>query len=304
MTGRDGPRSAVVIINPLSGHGRQQSQVLDHARLAETVLTAHGIAASVRPTTAPGDARAFAAAAAQQGCDLVVAWGGDGTINEAASALIHTDVPLAIVPAGSGNGLASDLRVPFDPRAALEVAATGRTMRIDAGRVDECLFFNIAGIGIDAVIAARFNTRGLRRRGLAGYLQLSGTELLRYRGQPYDVIIDNEPQHYHALLIAFANGRQYGNRLLIAPGARLDDGLLEVVIVEQLSLLSIAWRLPALFRGTLQPGRGVSMRAAREMRIRSAAPIPFHVDGEPRVGGVELVVHAVAGALAVRAPAV
>ena len=127
------PRSALVIINPLSGHGRQHGQVLEHARLAENVLAAHDIAATVRPTTAPGDARAFAREAARAGCELVIAWGGDGTINEVASALVHTSVPLAIVPAGSGNGLASDLRIPFDPAAALRVAAAGRTMRIDAG---------------------------------------------------------------------------------------------------------------------------------------------------------------------------
>jgi YegS/Rv2252/BmrU family lipid kinase len=297
-------KTAVVIINPLSGHGRYESQIDAHARLATNLLAAHGFEATIRPTTKAGDAHLFAKEAAAVGCDVVVAWGGDGTINEAASALIHTPVPLAIVPAGSGNGLASDLRVPFDARAALEIAATGRTMSIDAGQVDDCLFFNIAGVGIDAVIAARFNVRGLRNRGLAAYLQLSTAELLRYRSQTYEFAIDDEHVAHRAMLVAFANGRQYGNRLLIAPGARLDDGLLEVVIVDQLSLLSIAWRLPSLFRGTLQPGRGVAMRAAKELRMRSSGPIPFHVDGEPRLGGEQLHVRAIPGALKVRVAAV
>ena len=92
--------------------------------------------------------------------------------------------------------------------------------------------------------------------------------------------------------------------LLIAPGARLDDGLLEVVVVEQLSLGSIAWRLPALFRGTLQAGGGVTMRAAREVRIRTSGVIPFHVDGEPRLGREELQVRTIPGALKVRVSAV
>jgi diacylglycerol kinase (ATP) len=298
------PRRAVVIINPLSGQGRYDSQVHAHAALAQSILAAHDIEATVRPTTKAGDAHSFARDAADRSCDLVVAWGGDGTINEAASALIHTGVPLAIVPAGSGNGLASDLRIPFDARAALLIAATGRTMTIDAGQVDTHWFFNIAGVGIDAVIAARFNERGLRKRGLLGYLQLSGAELLRYQGMQYELAIDDERVEQHALLLAFANGRQYGNRLLIAPGARLDDGLLEVVIVERLSLLAIAWRLPSLFRGTLQAGRGVTMRAARQLRVRATGPIPFHVDGEPRIGGNELRVQTVPGALSVRVPSV
>ena len=298
------PRRAVVIINPLSGQGRYDSQVHAHAALAQSILAAHDIDAAVRPTTKAGDAHAFARDAADRGCDLVVAWGGDGTINEAASALVHTGVPLAIVPAGSGNGLASDLLIPFDARAALLIAATGRTMTIDAGKVDTHWFFNIAGVGIDAVIAARFNERGLRKRGLLGYLQLSSAELLRYHGMQYELAIDDEHVQQHALLLAFANGRQYGNRLLIAPGARLDDGLLEVVIVERLSLLSIAWRLPSLFRGTLRSGKGVTMRAARHLRVRATDRIPFHVDGEPRIGGNELQVETVPGALGVRVPSV
>lgn len=297
------PRRAVVIINPLSGHGRYQSQIHAHTELARSVLAAYDIDAIVRPTTKAGDAHAFAREAATRGFDLVVAWGGDGTINESASALVHTGVPLAIVPAGSGNGLASDLLVPFDARAALLIAASGRTMTIDAGQVDEHWFFNIAGVGIDAIIAARFNERGMRKRGLLGYLQLSSAELLRYRSLTYELQIDDERVERQAMLVAFANGRQYGNRLLIAPGARLDDGLLEVVIVDQLSLLNIAWRLPALFRGTLRTSKGVTMRAAKRLDVRAAAAIPFHVDGEPRLGSRELRVRMVPAALTVRAPA-
>jgi YegS/Rv2252/BmrU family lipid kinase len=297
------PRRALVIINPLSGAGRHESQISAHIALAREVLGAHDIEAIIRPTAKAGDAHAFAREAVDDGVELVVAWGGDGTVNETACALVHGPIPLAIVPAGSGNGLASDLLIPFDARAALRIAATGRTMVIDAGRVDQCLFFNIAGVGIDAVIAAKFNERGLRRRGLRAYLQLSGAELLRYRGQRYNLLIDEEPIVREAMLIAMANGRQYGNRLLIAPGARLDDGLLEVVIVDPLSLPTIAWRLPSLFRGTLRAGNGVTMRAARTLRIESEEAIPFHVDGEPRLAARMLDVTALPHALHVRAPA-
>ncbi len=293
---------ALVVINPLSGRGRYADQVQAHRALARDVLAAHDIDADIRPTSAAGDAHRSAQEAASSGCGLVVVWGGDGTVNEAASALVHTGIPLAIVPAGSGNGLAADLGIPFQPRAALAVAARGRTVAIDAGQIADCFFFNMAGIGIDAIIAARFAERGLRRRGPLGYLTLSAAELLRYRAKTYTLTIDAESVEHTAMLVAIANGRQYGNRVLIAPGARLDDGLLEVVVVEQLSMIGIAWRLPSLFRGTLGPGRGITMRAAQGLRVEASGTIPFHVDGEPRAGMDQLIAQIHPGALLVRVP--
>lgn len=293
-------RRAVVVINPLSGQGHRTHQIRAHAALATETLARHGIAATVRPTTQGGDAGRFAREAVASGDELLVVWGGDGTINEVAAALAHSRVELAIIPAGSGNGLAGDLGLPFEPRAALEVAGSGRSRAIDAGEIDGHLFFNIAGIGVDALIAARFAERGARQRGLRGYLHLSTNELLRYRPLTYRLVIDGDSYEQRALLIALANGRQYGNRMHIAPGARLDDGLLEVVTIERLSLLSIAWRLPSVFRGTLRPGRGVTMRAAKTVRIAADTDIPFHVDGEPRLGGREVAVRVHPAALRVR----
>lgn len=293
---------AAVIVNPLSGKGRYEAQIRAHAALATEILRGHHIEASVVTTSGAGDAHRFAKEAADAGVDLVIAWGGDGTINEAASALAHRGVPLGIVPAGSGNGLASDLGLPFEPTAALTVAATGVDLAIDAGQVHDSLFFNIAGIGVDALIAARFSERGFSQRGPLGYLRLGVTELWRYRALEYSITIDNERLRHRAILVALANGRQYGNNACIAPGARLDDGLLELVILEQLSVLAIAMRLPSFFRGRLQPGGGVTMRAVREIRVAAEAPIPFHVDGEPRLGPSEIRVTTHHRALIVRVP--
>ncbi len=297
---RPATKRAVIIINPLSGRGRTDADIRAAIATATDLLRARGLDVIVRPTTVAGDANQFARDAVEQGAALVVAWGGDGTVNEAAAALAHTGVPLGIVPAGSGNGLASDLALPSSPNEALTVAATGRDLVIDAGQVHESLFFNIAGIGVDAVVATRFAERGMRRRGPLGYLQLGVSELLRYRAQEYGVTIDNERTDYRAMLIAIANGRQYGNNVCIAPGAKLDDGLLELVIVDELSTLSIAMRLPSLLRGTLRAGRGVSMRAVRECIVHAAGAIPFHVDGEPRVGPNEMRIRTLPGALVVR----
>src|SRR5262245_30456477 len=291
---------AIVVINPLSGRGRYDDQVHTDAATARSVLAAHGLEVTVRPTAASGDAHRFAREALADGIDLVIAWGGDGTINEAASALMHTQAVLAIVPAGSGNGLARDLGIPFDTRAALAIAATGRTLTIDAGRLDGVPFFNIAGIGIDAVIANRFAERGMRRRGPLGYLSLSLTELLRYRSKTYRLTLDGDVFDRPVMLLALANGRQYGNRVLIAPGARLDDGLLEVVVVEPMSLPVIASKLPSLFGGTLRESPGITMRAAREIQVETAGEIPFHVDGEPRMGNDRVRVRAIPAALRVK----
>jgi YegS/Rv2252/BmrU family lipid kinase len=293
---------AVVVINPLSGRGRDDDQVHADASLARAALAAHGIDAEVRPTTAGSDARRYAREALADGIELVVSWGGDGTINEVASVLMGTPATLAIVPAGSGNGLAADLGIPFEPRAALEVAASGRTLTIDAGQVDDACFFNIAGIGVDALIAGRFAERGLKRRGPLGYLTLSLSELVRYRSKTYRITLDHHVLEQPVMLLALANGRQYGNRVLIAPGARLDDGLLEVVVVEPMSLPMIVAKLPALFRGTLRPGAGITMRAAREIRVEAAGEIPFHVDGEPRMGKDRVIVRALPAVLRVKAP--
>jgi diacylglycerol kinase (ATP) len=293
-------RRAVVVINPLSGRGRYDDQVTEHAALAVEVLAAYGYQAIVRPTTTAGDAHRFAGEAVAAGCDLVVAWGGDGTVNEVASALARTAVPMAIVPAGSGNGLAADLGLPFDPVEALRVAASGVTRTIDAGRIDDCDFFNIAGIGLDADIATRFAMRGPRRRGPIAYLQLTAIEVLRYRPVRYTIACEGETRQVDAMLIAVANGRQYGNRVIIAPEARLDDGRFELVVVEPQSLWAIVRRLPALFGGRLRPGSGVTMRSARDVQIDAPGVIPFHVDGEPRQGRDVIRISIRPGALTVR----
>ncbi|MGE0040209.1 MAG: diacylglycerol kinase family protein [Vicinamibacterales bacterium] len=296
-------KRAVVILNPVSGTGRGAGGPQREAALARDVLASEGLAVDVRFTEGPGDGQRLAREAMEGGASLVVAWGGDGTINEIGGVLAFGRVPLGIVPAGSGNGLARDLGLPLDPRQALVVAARGSERVIDAGELGGSLFFNVAGIGLDARIAALFADRS-GRRGLLAYAWITAREVLRYRAMDYRVVGDGVSADHHALIIAFANSRQYGNGAQIAPAACLDDGRVELVVVEGQSLLSMVTRMPALFRGTLRDAPGLSMRAVATARVEAAVPIPFHVDGEPRLGPtvVECRVHA--GALAVRVPLV
>ena len=298
---------ATVIVNPIAGPGRTHT-IGACVDLVKSVLARHQCDADVRITTGPDDARRFATDAVAARCDLVVAWGGDGTVNGAATGVAGTGIPLAIVPGGSGNGLARDLSLPFDPTSALTVAATGKVRAIDAGDLHGSLFFNVAGVGLDAHIAGRLATKG-HRRGLMGYVLATVSELRSYEACAYSIskvcgadgrALTGDIVDHPALFIALANSRQYGSGAQIAPKALLDDGVMEVVIVEPMSSLQIARQLPAFFGGRLQEGRGIVMRSASSMDIACARPITFHVDGEPRTGPNSIRMETRLGALLVK----
>ncbi len=300
-------RRATVVINPIAGKGRARSMgaCVD---LAKSVLAAHDFEADVRVTSGPQDAFRFSSEAAASNADLVIAWGGDGTVNGAATGVSGTSVPLAIIPGGSGNGLARDLLIPFDPAAALTIAATGVTRAIDAGDLNGSLFYNVAGVGFDARIASRLAEPGARR-GLIGYLFATISELRGYQPGRYsiDEVYDFDGKSLvaditdrPALFIALANSRQYGSGAQIAPRALLDDGMMEIVVVEPQSGLSMMRQVPAFFRGTLQEGPGLIMRSAAAMDISCEQPIHFHVDGEPRTGPNRISLRTRRGALSIK----
>jgi YegS/Rv2252/BmrU family lipid kinase len=291
---------AVVVINPISGPRRHRS-VADCAELARDVFGRHDLDVDVRVTSGRGDARAFSEQARADGARLVVAWGGDGTINEVGSGIAFSDVSLGIVPGGSGNGLARDLGIPLHARRALELVATGRHRRIDSGQIDTALFFNVAGIGLDALIAQHI-AQPDAQRGLTGYARVTFWELPRYRAQHYQVECNEAQRRHRALFIALANSRQYGNGAQIAPAARLDDGKLDLVVVESQPLWRIVSRIPHLFRGTLAPGHGLTMQQMRTATIRAGGPIAYHADGEPGLAGSTVEVRVHAGALSVVVP--
>lgn len=292
---------ALVILNPVAGPRRTRDAEAC-ARIARETLRQHGVDAVVRVTTCPSDARRFAAEALAEGRDLVVAWGGDGTVNGAGTVLAGTDIPLGIVPAGSGNGLARDLRVPRRPRAALAVAAAGRTRAIDAGDIGGVRFFNVAGIGLDAVVAARLAAPGARR-GFIGYVRATIDELARYRARTYRIHLGGETLAASALFIALANSSQYGYGARIAPRARLDDGRLNLVVVRDQPALQILRRLPAFFAGRLSEGPTVVMREAATLAIEADEPLVLHVDGEPLTGPPRVELRTWPSVLKVRVPA-
>jgi diacylglycerol kinase (ATP) len=284
---------AVLIINPISGPKRRGTgaERVDVARRAFERL---GVNGAIRVTERAGHAHALALEAAASGAELVIAWGGDGTINEIARALVQRDdagVPapaLGIIPGGSGNGLARALGIPFDPARAIERALRSTARTIDAAELGDRLFFNVAGIGLDAHVAALVSTR-VHHRGLLPYLSASAGDLLRYRPVDYEINIDGQTTQTSALVLAFANSRQWGFGAQIAPGADLTDGVLDFVVVQDRGFLGNALRVPSLFLRRIDRSRGIDTHRVREATIRSKEPMLFHVDGEAVQGSDTLV---------------
>ena len=291
---------AAIVINPRAG-ARRGSAVAERVELARAALREHGAGGEVVVADGPGRGRDAARRLVRQGVETVVVWGGDGTVNEVAPQLVGRGAALGIVPAGSGNGLARELGLSMHPAHALRTALAGPVRTIDAGELGGRLFFNVAGVGFDAALAAAFNARA--RRGLGGYLASALREALRYEPARYDVDADGAAASGAALLVAVANTRQYGNGAVIAPAARPDDGRLDLVVVPPIGLLKAGWHMPRLFRGTLDGLRGVRMLRVREGEIAAGRPLTFHVDGEVVRGGRRLPIAVHARALPVRVPA-
>ena len=289
-----------LIINPISGHAHWGA-IADRVDVARTALGPSGEESRVVVSDRRGHVRELATAAVHAGSRLVMVWGGDGSMNEAASALLGTDVPLALIPAGSGNGLARELGTPLQPVAAIAAALNGRPRVIDAGELGGRPFFNVAGIGFDAHIASCFDRAP--RRGLATYVRISARELLTYRAVPYRIECGDShggaalASSQRALLVTIANSPQFGNGAKIAPFARVDDGRLDLVVYEEVSRFATMRALPKLFAGGIERVRGVTTRQIERGRIESDAPMAFHVDGEPVEGGTTLEVRVLPRAL-------
>ena len=295
-----------VIINPVAGTGGQPHRTRDRVEQARDLIHAdgaygaHGVRAEVFVTERVGHAFELAAAAVDRGISLVLAWGGDGTANEVGAALAFHDVSLGIVPVGSGNGLARELNIGRRRRHAIVVALQGRDRRIDAGELGGRLFFSVAGIGLDAHVAHLVNAR--TRRGPLSYWTTTLRELFSYTPADYTIASDDGVVHKRALVVALANSRQYGNGAVIAPNARVDDGRLDLVLVEARHPLASLWHARRLFTGGLPQAPGVLIRPVEHVTISSDRPIRFHVDGEVGNSESTLTGRVYRAALRVRVP--
>ena len=236
----------------------------------------HG--ASVSLTERPQHATALAARALDEGFALIVAVGGDGTLNEIAAVLSGTPATLGLIPCGSGNGLGRHLRVHGSVAQALTILLTGQPRLIDTGLAAGHPFFTVAGLGFEAEIAARFNR--LQRRGFLRYLSTTAAAFQTYEPQSCWIEYDGERTAFRPFTLAVGNSDQYGNNAYIAPGARVDDGLLDLTAIPPVGFLNALPLVARLFRGTLiRTSEVLNLRAARFV-VERPAPGLLHTDGE------------------------
>lgn len=288
---------AAVIVNPGSGHVR--SRVRDgetRVSLAERLVAGSGLSVDVVATTAAGHARELAASFVAREYDRVIAWGGDGTLNEVAGPLISSRTVLGVVSAGSGNGFAHSVKLPADPGAALKTALTAPATPVDVGMMGHRHFLNVAGVGFDAAVAVRYDKRPTR--GTATYAVESLTGVWTYRCESYEVRAGDRSFKGPLFLVAFANGREYGSGIVMAPHASVTDGRLDMVVVNGGGPIQQFWRARRLMVRRMAPARGLWRGSVTNASIRGDR-LMCHVDGETFEASGELNVVIVPGALMV-----
>jgi diacylglycerol kinase family enzyme len=278
------PLKTHVIVNLRSGAARRAYPLVEQfARRRGCTLTV---------TRHARHACELATEALAEDSELIVAVGGDGTMNEVATAMVGTRATLGLVPCGSGNGLGRHLRIHGSATHALGILETGTPRLIDTGFADGHAFFCAAGLGFEAEIARRFNT--LERRGFTRYLATAARAFARWTPETYTVHAGAEVIRLSAFTLAVANADQYGNNARIAPGARIDDGELDLTAVPPLSPLNALPLALRLFRGSLGSVPEVLRRRNARFVIERAAPGLLHTDGELHPAGarIEFVVRA------------
>ncbi|MBP5513440.1 MAG: diacylglycerol kinase family lipid kinase [Bacteroidaceae bacterium] len=270
------------IVNPISGTRGKDSIV----KLIPEYLTTDRFEYDMVFTERSGHAALLATEAVEEGFDIVVAVGGDGTVNEVARSLVHTPAALAIIPCGSGNGLARHLFIPINPIGALKILAECTIETLDYGKINGQPFFCTCGIGFDAFISQKFAEAG--KRGLLTYVDNTLKEGLTYKPETYHISIDGQEQTYEAFLIACANASQYGNNVFIAPAASMNDGLMDVTILEPFNLLEAPQVVMQLLNKTIDKNSHTRTFQCKRVHIHREEPGVVHYDGDPMQCGTDI----------------
>ncbi|MEG1581101.1 MAG: diacylglycerol kinase family lipid kinase [Bacteroidaceae bacterium] len=265
----------IFIANPISGTRGKEIIINNIHKLIDKNLFSYEIAL----TQYAGHAAIIAQNAAEKGIDIVVAVGGDGTINEVARSLVHTDTTLGIIPCGSGNGLARHLQIPINSKKAIEIINKCHIKSLDYGKVNEMPFFCTCGIGFDAFVSLKFAETG--KRGLLTYIDSTLKEWLQYKPETYTIENETGSIQYKAVLIACANASQYGNNAYICPDASMSDGLMDVTIMEPFNYLQAPQIAFQLFNKTLNSNSHIKTFKSKKIRITREKEGAIHCDGDP-----------------------
>ena len=278
-------KKIVFIINPISGtHSKDEIPNLIEKRLDHELYDYE-----IQLTGYAGHATEIARGCAERLVDVVVAVGGDGTVNEVARALTHTQTALGIIPCGSGNGLARHLCIPMDLKQALDIINACNIEAFDYGIINGLPFFCTCGMGFDAFISLKFAEAG--KRGPITYVENVLKEGLKYQPETYEVESDDGKHRYKAFLIACANASQYGNNAYIAPGATMKDGMMDVIIMEPFDTLEAPQIAADLFMKTLTNNSKIKTFRTKSLRIHRETEGAIHYDGDPIMTGKDVDVH-------------
>jgi diacylglycerol kinase (ATP) len=286
----------VFIINPVSGKGKSK----DTAETISKELDIDRFSPLFFFTKKAGDATQFAKDSEKKGVRYIVAVGGDGTMNEVASALINTNAFLGIIPSGSGNGFARHLHIPSNKQKAISIINKLHTLTIDYGTINNQPFFCTCGVGFDARIGHLFALNP--KRGFNAYIKATFQEFLQYKPKKYTVKINNKKIRERAFLITVANASQYGNNAYIAPHADITDGMLDVSIVKPFPIhRAINFGL-SLFNKQIEREPYVEVCLTKKLTIKRKKEGEVHIDGEPVMMGKKLKIHIVPKGLQVIIP--
>lgn len=264
----------LLIVNPISG-GMDKEELSENAIAA---LEERGFHPSLCVTTKAGDARLFAREAVRCGVPYVIVAGGDGTVNETASALVDTDTALGILPCGSGNGLARHLEIPMDMIEALDIISRRDIMGCDYGTANGRPFFCTFGMGFDAEVSMEFASS--KGRGPMNYLRSIFKELMRFRPSVYHIEAEGRSFDVEAFAVAACNASQYGNNAFIAPYASIRDGVLDLIVIHRGTPLTGVFAGVDLFTGFIEDNTLIQKISIHEAIIKREAGY-VHLDGEP-----------------------
>ena len=286
-----------VIVNPISGTKDKESI----KRIITETLDAERFTVNVVTTLYAGHGAEIAVLEKEKHTDVVVAVGGDGTVNEIARALAGSDTAMAIIPCGSGNGLARHLHIPLDVKKAIDIINKDKVESIDYGAINDHPFFCTCGIGFDALVTMDFSKRGTR--GLMTYIDTTLRDYLRYKPETYTLVTDEEgKQKYKAFLVAAANASQYGNNAYIAPKATMQDGLLDIVVMLPFKRIDVPVLTYRLFNRKIEGSQYFKCFRTKHLTIHRAHSGYAHFDGEPLETGRDIDIRVFPGQLKVVVP--
>ena len=268
-------KNIVFIMNPISGTVSKSAI----PSMIEKLLDKELFSYDIRETQYAGHATEIAHQAIDDGVDIVCAIGGDGTVNEVGRALIGSQTALAIIPCGSGNGLARHLMLPMDAGKAIKIINMCEIHDLDYGIINEKPFFCTCGMGFDAFISMKFAEAG--KRGLTTYLENVLKEGLKYEPETYEIEDETGKKRYKAFLISAANASQYGNNAYIAPQASMSDGKLDVIIMEPFDVLEAPQISIDMFNKTLDKNSKIKTFKTQHIHVSRKEPGLIHYDGDP-----------------------